>query len=270
MQGSNTFQIKTMKKHTVHPRRYRMNAVTSTWVANKYMDRLIDDPKIKVKAIRKFIRREFGVFISNVRPTEQSGKPWSKLKEIINYITGDYCEMVLRTNTGSPAKMEVERTVANSPAVFHRLFIMFDTQRRGFISGCRPVIGLDACHLKGPYGGQLMHALGSDGNNQMYPIAMAVVEAECNDSWMWFLKLMIEVIRRPEDMGWVFISDRQKGLVETFNTLMPRAEHRFRVRHLYANFKLLFKGKDLKDLVWGLHLLIPWRNLKIICMLSRE
>ncbi|KAL3535427.1 hypothetical protein ACH5RR_003888 [Cinchona calisaya] len=87
MQGSNTFQIKTMKKHTVHPRRYRMNAVTSTWVANKYMDRLIDDPKMKVKAIRKFIRREFGVFISNVRPTEQSGKPWSKLKEIINYIT---------------------------------------------------------------------------------------------------------------------------------------------------------------------------------------
>ncbi|KAL3535426.1 hypothetical protein ACH5RR_003887 [Cinchona calisaya] len=158
--------------------------------------------------------------------------------------------------------MEVERTVANSPAVFHRLFIMLDTQRRGFISGCRPVIGLDACHLKGPYGGQLMHALGSDGNNQMYPIAMAVVEAECNDSWMWFLKLMIEVIGRPEDMGWVFISDRQKGLVETFNTLMPRAEHRFRVRHLIMkqieemkfharNFEPTLAGEGIFEVMMG-------------------
>ncbi|KAL3502851.1 hypothetical protein ACH5RR_037300 [Cinchona calisaya] len=45
MQGSNTFQIKTLVKHTVHPRRYKMKAVISTWLANKYMDKLIDDPK---------------------------------------------------------------------------------------------------------------------------------------------------------------------------------------------------------------------------------
>ena len=41
-----------------------------------------------------------------------------------------------------------------------------------------------------------------------------------------------------------------QGLVETFNTLLPGVDHRFCVRHLYANFKEKFKGKDLKDLVW--------------------
>ncbi|KAL3529703.1 hypothetical protein ACH5RR_009025 [Cinchona calisaya] len=177
MQGSNKFQIKTMKKHIVHPRRYRMNAVTSTWAANKHMDRLIDDPKMKVKAIRRSVRREFGVFISN----DQAYKTkWKALEQIegnhqLHYKRiGNYCE-ILRANTD-----------------------------------CRPVIGLDACHLKGPYGGQLMHVVSRDGNNQMYPIAMAIVEAECKDSWMWFLKLMTEVIERPEDMEWVFISDWQK------------------------------------------------------------
>ena len=87
---------------------------------------------------------------------------------------------------------------------------MFEAQKKGFILGCRPIIGLDACHLKGPYGGQLMHAMGRDGNNQMYPLAIAVVEFECKSSWTWFLDNLLDVIGRPEEMGWTFISDRQK------------------------------------------------------------
>ena len=33
--------------------------------------------------------------------------------------------------------------------------------------------------------------------------------------------------------------------------LMPNAEHRFCVRHLYANFKKDFPGKVLKDAMWS-------------------
>ncbi|GAU35429.1 hypothetical protein TSUD_375190 [Trifolium subterraneum] len=47
----------------------------------------------------------------------------------------------------------------------------------------RPLIGLDACFLKGDHGGQLMAAVGKDGNNQMIPIVYAVVDAETRDSW---------------------------------------------------------------------------------------
>lgn len=32
---------------------------------------------------------------------------------------------------------------------------------------------------------------------------------------------------------------------------MPGADHRFCVRHMYANFKDIYKGKDLKDLLWA-------------------
>lgn len=122
----------------------------------------------------------------------------------------DYCEMILRTNYGSTALLKVNRDCPNSAPTFQRLFVVYDAQRRGFMSGCRPIIGLDACHLKGPFLGQLMHAVGKDANNQMYPIAIATVEAECKDSWMWFLDNLLSVIGRPEEHGWTFISDRQK------------------------------------------------------------
>ena len=48
LQDSSTFQIKNMIEHNVHPRKFKMNAVTSTWLAEKYMDMLIDDPKMDV------------------------------------------------------------------------------------------------------------------------------------------------------------------------------------------------------------------------------
>jgi hypothetical protein len=55
--------------------------------------------------------------------------------------------------------------------------------KNGFLDSCRPVIGVDGCFLKGPLKGQLLAAVGRDGNNYMYHIAFAVVEAESRDSW---------------------------------------------------------------------------------------
>lgn len=85
----------------------------------------------------------------------------------------------------------------------------------------------------------------------MYPIAMAVVEAELKDSWGWFLDILTDVIGKPADKGWIFISDRQKGLTESMDLLFPGVEHRFCIRHKYSNYQKLFKGKELKDLMWG-------------------
>lgn len=46
------------------------------------------------------------------------------------------------------------------------------------------------------------------------------------------------------------MSDQQKGLVEAVNTVFPRSHHRFCMRHLYANFKKTYKGKQLRNLFW--------------------
>ena len=55
-----------------------------------------------------------------------------------------------------------------------------------------------------------MAGVGRDAINQMYPLAMALVESECKDSRGWFLDLLTDHIGLPSERGWVFISDRQK------------------------------------------------------------
>uniref|UniRef100_A0A8I6X643 MULE transposase domain-containing protein n=1 Tax=Hordeum vulgare subsp. vulgare TaxID=112509 RepID=A0A8I6X643_HORVV len=45
----------------------------------------------------------------------------------------------------------------------------------------------------------------------MYRVAWAVVEKETNESWAWFIGLLIKDLDiNDEGDGWVFISDKQK------------------------------------------------------------
>lgn len=53
-----------------------------------------------------------------------------------------------------------------------------------------------------------------DGNNQMFPIAFAVVEGETKESWAWFFKLLLEDI--GTEQRWTFMSDQQKVMWFSF------------------------------------------------------
>ena len=58
--------------------------------------------------------------------------------------------------------------------------------KNDFVEGCRLVVGLDTYFLKSMYKGQMMAVVGRDAKNNMYPIAMVVVEAKTKDSWNGF------------------------------------------------------------------------------------
>ena len=75
--------------------------------------------------------------------------------------------------------------------VFERIHVCLEACKSAFATTCRPLIGLDGYFLKGEYGGQLLSAVGKDGNNQMFPIAYVVVESENYSSWKWFFDLLI-------------------------------------------------------------------------------
>jgi len=81
-------------------------------------------------------------------------------------------------------------------------------KKQGFLRGCRPFVGLDGCHLKGRFGGQLLFATAKDGNNNIFPVAMVLVDQENRDSWIWFLEQFVDDIGRLEQLNLVFISDR--------------------------------------------------------------
>jgi hypothetical protein len=122
----------------------------------------------------------------------------------------DYLEMIRRTNAGSCVMMKIERPLPDIPRKFQRLYFSLAAMKRGFLAGCRPIISLDGCFLKGPYKGQQLAAISRDANNQMYPVAFAVVEAEIKDSWTWFLEALLSDLGTPPVEGWTFIFYRQK------------------------------------------------------------
>ncbi|XP_059431442.1 uncharacterized protein LOC132164938 [Corylus avellana] len=110
------------------------------------------------------------------------------------------------------------------------MYICLDAYKKGFKYGCRAIIFLDACHLKGEYGGQLLCAIGKDDNDDMFPTAFAMVEAETRESWL----------------------GTAVGLGTAIDAMLPHVEHRFCVRHLHANFKAkVYTGKAFKDELWG-------------------
>ena len=55
-----------------------------------------------------------------------------------------------------------------------------------------------------------LSATAKDANDNIFPVAMAVVEQETRESWIWLLAIFAEDIRRLEELKLVFISDTQK------------------------------------------------------------
>ncbi|KAF8378920.1 hypothetical protein HHK36_030269 [Tetracentron sinense] len=120
-----------------------------------------------------------------------------------------------------------------------------------FLEGCRPFIGLDGCHLKGPYGGVLLAAIALDGNNGLFPVTFAIVEGETKESWSFFfyyLHTITGIITHQRPL--CFMTDRQKGVVEAINEIILEATHRVCCRHLYNNFKKKFPGLNLRNHFW--------------------
>ncbi|XP_065623664.1 uncharacterized protein LOC111995617 [Quercus suber] len=109
----------------------------------------------------------------------------------------------------------------NAEPNFKRMYIRYNAQKVGFLGGCRPFVGLDGCHLKGRFGGQLLSATAKDGNDNIFPVAIAVVEQENQD--------------RP---------------LPAMEILFPIVEHRYCVKHIYNNFNVNHKGMELKSVLW--------------------
>lgn len=118
----------------------------------------------------------------------------------------NYQQELLRTNPGST--VVINRVIGIEPPVFKRIYICLDGCKKGFMAGCRKVIGLDGCFFKGSTNGELLCAIGRDANNQMYLIAWGVAYKENNEECEWFCDLLCSDLKVGDGSGWVFISDQ--------------------------------------------------------------
>ncbi|KAK4410763.1 hypothetical protein Sango_0149300 [Sesamum angolense] len=79
----------------------------------------------------------------------------------------DYCETVRVNNPGS--KIILRRTEGSD--VFEKLYYSLHAMKQGFVEGW-------VCFLKTVFGGQMLVAVGRDANDNMWPIALAIVQGE--------------------------------------------------------------------------------------------
>ncbi|KAK8586627.1 hypothetical protein V6N13_010215 [Hibiscus sabdariffa] len=252
--NDNSFRIKTyISEHsclpTIHNKR-----VTSNVIASKLRDEISRMPYMKATDIRALVRQKLGVMvnISKVRRAKLQVIKSIQEKYIEEFkILREYCDELCETNPSSSVKLEVDRSKTDSLPMFSRLYICFKSLKENFKEGCRPIIGLDGCFLKGLIKGQLLTAVARDGNDQMFPIAWAVISGqEDTDNWKWFLELLMNDLDIVDGIGLTIISDMQKGLMKAINDLLPFVEQRMCARHIYARWGKRFKDPELKLLFW--------------------
>ena len=100
--------------------------------------------------------------------------------------------------------------------IFNSAFWAFGPCIRGF-RHCRPMISIDATHLCGKYKEKLLIAMATNSNNEIYPLAFAVVESESTESWGWFLACLLTYVTDQTNL--CIISDRHRGIQSCFDDI---------------------------------------------------
>ncbi|PNX99504.1 hypothetical protein L195_g022770 [Trifolium pratense] len=242
--------VSLVDEHHCHRKPQNKQAKTE-WLAKKFMHTLRATPDMKPKGLVAEAIDKWGVKLS-------FGQAYRAKRRAIEMIEGAGREQFshLRTyanelrNSNPNSTVIIKCVESNTGPIFERIYVCLEACKAGFAYTCRPLIGLDACFLKGDFGGQLMAAVGKDGNNKMFPIAYAVVEAETKESWLWFLDLLLEDLQSIQPKNYAFISDQQKGLVPAIQSISEHVEQRLCVKHLYGNWRKKHPGMELKQVLW--------------------
>ncbi|KAH9623671.1 hypothetical protein KSS87_000247 [Heliosperma pusillum] len=226
----------------------------STWLAEQFFEVFKGRPHWPASEIVETARRAYNVIINKSFAYKVKYLAHRKLHESMkdHYSKlGRYMEAIKQLNPDSCFKLETDPPRELGPPIFKRLFVCFDALSTGWLIGCRRVICLDGCFLKTFLGGVLLAAIGRDANDQMFPIAYAVVEGENNESWNWFLLELRQCLKKTnEGNQWTFISDQQKGILSAVANVFGKAEHRNCARHVFANWQKTYQGDEYKGLFW--------------------
>ena len=212
-QAKETFVVKALNDHHTCNRVTDSCHVTYKWIANHFLERIRMTPDWKAVDMMREIYEVHGVNVSrqtcNRAKAEARKMIEGSLNDHYHWLPAYVAELKAR-NTRSTFVMVNERDNLDSSLRFKRLYVCFKPVADGFKAGCRKVIGLDGCFLKTIAKGLLLSAIGKDGNDQMYPISWAVVEGENENSWKWFIELLMENLEIVDGNGWTIISDQQK------------------------------------------------------------
>ncbi|KAL4273388.1 hypothetical protein GQ457_13G021560 [Hibiscus cannabinus] len=199
-----TWQIKTLVDSHTCSKVTKNRNIRSTWMAKYYIRKFMVDINYPPKSLRNDVYEEFVTWVSHVI----CGRARELAIEMIegNY-KGQYAriyEYLLELRTTNPGTTTIFHLDAR---LFQRMYVCLQACKNGFIQGCRRIIYVDGCHLKGYFQGYLLAAVGIDANDDIYHIAYAAVESENYASWHWFLDILKNDLQIGSIVSWKTLKD---------------------------------------------------------------
>ncbi|XP_019087453.1 PREDICTED: uncharacterized protein LOC104728174 [Camelina sativa] len=228
--------------------------ITQEVIARLFLDEFRENPKLIPKVIQADMMKRWNL----IAPGDQCRKAKARALEIIQEEHDeqysrlkDYRLELLDSNVGSTVEVDTFEGEGGGLDVFYRFYVCFARIKKTWCQYSLPIFGIDGCFLKYYTKGQLLAAVGRDSNNQMYPLAWAVVDKEDEENWKWFIGKLQSDLNLRDGVGFTLISDRQKGLLNVVSELLPQVEHRMCARHIYANLKKKHPHRaDMKAKFW--------------------
>ncbi|XP_058751092.1 uncharacterized protein LOC131624128 [Vicia villosa] len=169
-----TFAIKTIFDKDACARVLDNRSASSRWVAKAVVKKMQTSQSARITDIIQDLRLNFSVGITVARA-------WKAKLIAKRILEGDadrqyadlrrYASELHRVNPGNTVSITVNRPSPSIQPRFGSFYFCFDGCKKGFTNGCRPFIGVDGCHLKTKYGGQLLIAVGREPNDQYFPLA---------------------------------------------------------------------------------------------------
>ncbi|KAH6777494.1 hypothetical protein C2S51_008806 [Perilla frutescens var. frutescens] len=145
-----SFQIREIDLTHTCARQYHVDNARASWLVQRFEKSFRCDLKKSVKGFRSSAIAELGVYIS----PHQAFRARQKALKIIEGDTTDqysklwdYAQALRDKNPGSTVILQVDNTPSGSS--FKRFYVCLQATKNGFMSGCRPWIGVDGCHLRG-------------------------------------------------------------------------------------------------------------------------
>ncbi|XP_025702721.1 uncharacterized protein [Arachis hypogaea] len=217
------------------------------------------DPSIKVKSIIAEVQSRF-IYTVSCR------KAWLAKQKYIAKVFGNWevsyqtLPVWLKAMTAKMPRSCVqiktflvyrESEEVQGVRVLHRTFWSFYPCIVAF-RHCKPLVQVDGTHLYGKYKGALLVAVAQDGNQNIVPIAFAIVEGETVDALEFFLTNLQRYVVTNDGVD--IISDRHNSIdaaIARSNGAWspPRAWHMFCIRHIRSNFLRRFKTPYLHKLL---------------------
>jgi hypothetical protein len=193
---------------------WEVKELTAPFLAQQYVEMFRDNERMTLKTFARKVRKKYNMDVSRF-------KLGRARKAALAMVHGDeikqfsllwkYGKELLTRNPRSSFYVHLEN------GLFSTCYMSLAACKIGWLKGCRPVICLDGTFIKTKFGGQLLTAVGIDGNDAIYPIAMALVETECYSSWSWFLATLKQDLNIYNTSAFTIMSDKQKVCVITFS-----------------------------------------------------